>query len=124
MDAINELSGRVRGANTEYRFFQALQTPNLPSWFLKVRRATKDEDQNGVDAFVELDIGEVEVQIKSSIEGMRKHHNHYPKSSVLVIVLPRSMPLGHVRERILRFLYLRRGEIIRKKMRGNNGARQ
>lgn len=58
-----------------------------PCWYYEHRRATEEEDLAGKDLFVQLDIGEVAVNIKSSVDGMVYHHHHYRGQRILCLVV-------------------------------------
>ena len=65
----------------------------MPSWLLSIRRATGEEDLDGVDAVVSTtDVGDLLVQIKSSEGGAAffKDSEHWwpARHIVVVVVLP------------------------------------
>lgn len=111
----------VVGAQTEYVFFKALQafSPSDPPWFLGVRRADRQEDHAGIDAFVTLDVGEVPVQIKSSLAGFDKFLTTHPGTEILIIVIGRDLTPGQIRKKIFDFLFRERGRILRKQRKKN-----
>ena len=111
---MNYQTGKTIGNTTEFKFFTALQADvrSMPYWFLGVRRATGLEDAAGVDAFVTLDVGEVEVQIKTSETGMVEYEKTHRGNGVLVIVIGVHASISYAKDRILHYLYLRRGAMI------------
>ena len=126
MDAYNAINSTVaelrdkkeRGVATEFLFFRALQASHLelPRWFRSSRRATPEEDYSrGIDAVVELDVGQVKVQIKTSDIHRAKYEKAHPGNHVLVIVLGANITLEEARKKILKLLFLRRGEMMRAK---------
>lgn len=79
MNAILPMNSRAAtkliGNAHEDRFERIMSTASgFPSWYYGVRKATEAEDHHGIDFFAELDIGEVQLQIKSSVAGREKHH--------------------------------------------------
>lgn len=104
-----------KGGETEYRFFEALQCVlwKQPFWYKGYRRANREEDRRGVDAFVEIDAGIVPVQIKSSDISRKKHIEHYGNEHV-IIVISEHMTAQMIRSRLMNLLYYKRGELFRK----------
>lgn len=118
------LEGQLLGATTELRFFQAFQAPGFstPYWFFSVRRASPEEDRLGVDAFVSLDTGIVQVQLKSSYSGKRNDAKKYGRKHC-VIILSESMSAEQIRRHTFFRLYLWRKESLRPKQNKRRGAR-
>lgn len=80
-----ELYARMRGLQTEERFFSALLEGEMPRWFSGMRHPTQEEDEKGrIDAFVRTDLGEAPFQIKSSYEGARQKMNLYYKRGIIL----------------------------------------
>ncbi len=107
------LEGQLHGATTEFRFFQAFQAPAFgsPYWFRSIRRATTEEDSRGIDAFAELDMGTVQVQIKSSFSGQKRHVEQYG-SKHCIIVIPEEMDAARIRSHTFNRLFLwRKGHL-------------
>ena len=74
---VNELLGIIaseRGSRTEDAFFKAFEgkSEGLPRWFRGIKRPTREQDlYKKIDAIVLTDVGEIHVQIKSSLSGLR-----------------------------------------------------
>jgi hypothetical protein len=111
-----------RGKDTEERFFRALKKRTLvtPEWFIKVRKASPDMDQKGVDAIVRIDVPtrkrhvSIPIQIKTSWHGLRRYWIKRPsalyRGAVLVIVVPPHFSDDQIRERTYMLLdKIRRG---------------
>ncbi|MBP6869042.1 MAG: hypothetical protein KBC16_02960 [Candidatus Pacebacteria bacterium] len=54
--------------------------------------ATALEDSSGVDAIASLDVGEVNIQIKSSVTGVYKHMLKYGNKHLIIVVTPGKTP--------------------------------
>lgn len=100
--------------NEEYFFKAFSERPrDAPGWFLSVRRATKKEDRNGFDAFLQTtDVGEIPIQIKSSTQGVvrffsRRHGN----PAIPIVVVAGVNPEGF-RKRVLYLVEKRRQELL------------
>lgn len=80
------------GKESEDRFFSAFMRPGLelPSWFYGVRRANAAEDAAGMDGFAITDIGEMPVQIKSSLGGMLRFNEKRPGNNITVLIIWRN----------------------------------
>ncbi len=105
------LAGQLLGGTTELRFFQAFQAPGFstPYWFFSMRKATLEEDRQGVDAFASIDAGTVLVQIKSSYSGKRNDAKQYGRKHC-VIIIPEGMCAEHIRRHTFNRLFLWRKE--------------
>jgi hypothetical protein len=58
----------------------------VPDWIKGIRRASLKEDQQGQDVFLLTDVGEMPVQIKSSVAGVRRFRQRYGDRIPVVIV--------------------------------------
>jgi hypothetical protein len=84
----------------EKRALDACRAPCRPSWLLGARRATRDEDEAGIDVVVDFDVGPLPLQVKSSFHGKarflaRKHDVHV----AIVVVRPYDPP-GTVQSKV------------------------
>jgi hypothetical protein len=76
-----------KGYNAEQMFFEAWKYNKGGYPVTGVRRATKDEDKNGFDAFLATKAGEVAIQVKSSKIAKNYYRGSYgPNHAVVVIV--------------------------------------
>lgn len=80
------------GIESEQRFFEAFEEhrSEWPGWLKSIRRATSKEDRMGYDAFAELDIGFLPIQIKSSEAGLDKFLRQYSHSHAVGVVVSRT----------------------------------
>ncbi|HEY9480782.1 MAG TPA: hypothetical protein VIR98_00945 [Candidatus Paceibacterota bacterium] len=78
-----------RGKAREERFIEAwTNPPNPPDWFADVRKASKEEDFSGVDAFfICKDQTEIPVQIKGTYAGIEDYLRAHPISEKNVVLL-------------------------------------
>lgn len=120
-EAANILAHR-RGAQTESRLFSTFNQPSidLPDWFYGIRKGTEADDRNGIDAFAVTDVGEIPLQIKSSMCGMKKFWEKRPTSEYVVLVLKPDMPDAEVRSRTIHFVgakrrYLRKMKYVNRR---------
>jgi hypothetical protein len=109
------------GMETERRFFCAFRVPNieLPSWFHGVRRASVSEDNAGIDAFVITDIGEIPVQIKSSVNGMFEFNKKHPGNQIPVLVISRDLSAAQILQKAIEIVSRER-DYQRNKRRGGS----
>jgi hypothetical protein len=114
-----------KGGETELRFFEAIQCPEWkpPFWYSGVRHASRTEDREGVDAVVNIDVGEIPVQIKSSHASRMKHIEQYGRSHVIIVISEHMTP-RMIRSKLMNLLYYRRGEFFQKKKIDANRARR
>jgi hypothetical protein len=56
-----------------------------PVWFKSLRRATSEEDAKGIDLVVEIDLGQVLIQVKSSWSRAKEFVEKHPEIPVLVV---------------------------------------
>jgi hypothetical protein len=84
-----EKRARQVGTNTEERFFSAFRTPNagLPEWFYGIRKSSNSDDAKGIDAYAIVAIGEMPIQIKSTIGGMLDFNKRRPGNKITVVVV-------------------------------------
>jgi hypothetical protein len=111
--------GLQRGRNTEYKVFGALESvTRKPKWLFKVRRATEEEDCNGFDGFVELDVGTVPIQIKTSQDKVRIWRKKHPNvTNVVFIVVPAAVTeYDEILSRAYAKLWAWRVQVLRRQM--------
>lgn len=66
---VNGATGARKGKRTEQRVDQILSGMTKPVWMLGHRWATAEEDCRGYDFWVETDVGDIPLQVKSSRGG-------------------------------------------------------
>ena len=81
---------KSRGFWTEERFMRAIENSNgnAPDWLKGISKATKEEDQKGIDFIIHTASGNVFVQIKSSEAGaniFKKRKSRNLRIIILVI---------------------------------------
>ncbi len=100
-----------RGKETQDNFFsifeEMLKEKKLPDWIKGFRRGTEDEDHQGIDGWVELDIGEVPIQIKSSAESADRFRNRRDRKHIICVISPKERQVG----KIFRSLIIPLGEL-------------
>jgi len=85
--------------------------PNrMPSWVHSVRRATQEEDHQGIDLVVVLDAGILKVQVKSSWKRAQEFKKKHPNIPVLVVHPEDSEE--HVRRNLLSILGQERAKLV------------
>jgi len=85
--ALGEIANE-KGFGNELKVVEALQeSPTKPKWIHEVRKATQEEDAQGVDVVVTTDVGPLFLQVKSSHLGAEifKQNNRKKKIGVLVV---------------------------------------
>ena len=104
------------GQETENRVMDAVGNPQeiRPVWFIGIRRATVTEDQLGYDAFVQLDVGIVPLQIKTSTKKTSAWRKKHPdkKNTTVVISIPGHLTRDEIRDKVFLRLWKRRLEIL------------
>ncbi len=87
-EAERERQAHRRGQAHEQRLLTLLGgLPSVPEWFVNVRGATPAEDERGYDLFVLTDVGEIGLQVKSSmaaIANFEADHKHRGIPCILV----------------------------------------
>ena len=87
--AAENFFARTMGLFTENKF-------ESPPWILEVRRATRRQDLNGIDFIVTTDIGEINVQIKSSVGYAERYKKSHAKAPFEVCIIVLSEEDTHV----------------------------
>lgn len=87
-----------RGLRVEDSFFDAWQDLRHDTWLLKIRRATKDQDSQGIDAIAETDRGEVFLQIKS---GSVRNKKYYTDRGIVIIKIKDSDNYETIRQKTI-----------------------
>ncbi len=94
---------KQKGVATEDRFYELMRGSNrtFPSWYYDVRRATVHEDRHGVDFIAELDVMEVELQIKSSKAGrdehlLRQYDLHLSRTRNIPVIVVNHLMSDHI----------------------------
>jgi hypothetical protein len=97
-----EFYGMFLGAETELRCFDAVSDSSLmPEWYWGMREATPEEDYAGYDCFFCTDVGEAQVQIKSSDAEAEKFAWRNPKSGILILVIRFHMSPEEIRQYVV-----------------------
>lgn len=118
MTALRGLAERAAvriGAGAEERVLSILTEDDDPAeWIRFCRKATRDEDAQGIDLVVMTDVGELYVQVKSSRGGLESFRSHRQQENVLPIVAVIAKASDHdadLRVRLMRHLGQYRKEI-------------
>src|SRR3954469_795361 len=82
-----------KGVEAEWKFFRAMksQWTRYPRWLKQIRWATAKEDSCGMDFLIQLDVGEIPVQIKSSPGQAHEYFKravHGDYDVAILVVLP------------------------------------
>jgi len=75
---------------------------NLPDWWVSIRQSGKDDDANGIDAWVDTDRGPVALQVKSSLPRAQQFLAEHPQWTGAVVVLSLAMTDEQVRRAVIR----------------------
>jgi hypothetical protein len=96
------------GVQTERRFFSALQArvQGTPPWLIRVKAATYEQDQGGIDALAYVQIpglrrrAVIPIQIKSSSQGMLKYFRKRPKywNAGIVVIIAHGYDANEIRQ--------------------------
>lgn len=118
---MNAHAAHLRGMKTESRLISALEVSrcDTPHWFHGIEHASPEEDSQGVDAIAHLDAGDVPVQIKSSVHGIKQHQEHYPEADHLILVINPYLSFYEIRDKAFGYLYRWRGRLIGRQRRQN-----
>jgi hypothetical protein len=82
--------GCERGSQNEARVFAVFSgdNPALPGWFRSIEKASREQDQRGIDAIVHTtDVGMIYLQIKSSLAGRRKFESQSKRRWPVAVVI-------------------------------------
>ena len=106
-----------RGQASETKFFQAFRQSglDLPEWFYGVRKGTHRDDSAGVDGFAVTDVGEIPLQLKSSVRGMYEFVARRPGSVCVILVVSPEMPDTTIIRKTLEFVGKRHAYLSREK---------
>jgi len=107
--------GRRRGLRAERRFIKAFRghPKGMPPWFKGVRHATKEEDAQGIDAWAELDIGDIPIQIKSTERSLRNNYEKYKAASIVVLIIFRNFSNAQIVNKTANFMERERSKRLR-----------
>jgi hypothetical protein len=99
----------ARGKESEERFFKAFTKGRWrkPSWYKSVRPATGLEDSEGYDFFINTDIGELPIQVKSSKKYVARYRRRHPESDAIIVVVG-NLSRSRIRELTLHLIKRRR----------------
>lgn len=101
IDYLLRKTAKELGHNNERRVVEAYETEDLsdhrPRWIEKVRVATYDEDQRGIDVVFTTDAGKIFLQIKGNIISQKKFCDRQNagmvnKDIVTAIIYPSHLP--------------------------------
>jgi len=81
--------GQQRGREREAMVSMAFrESPTIkPEWYRGFRIATKKQDRRKIDAIVETDIGDIYIQIKSSLSGIKKFQSERGCRPIAAIIV-------------------------------------
>ncbi len=82
----------------------------MPSWVKSIRRATHEEDHQGVDLVAEIDTGPVKIQVKSGWKRAREFQRDHPDIPVFVVGPEDSEE--YVRRKLLNLLRQERAKLL------------
>jgi len=90
IDGLFRKVGVERGINTENRvmavFEKRIKERDCPEWLIGCKQADKKEDRRGIDFwFKTKDVGDIRIQVKSSMKGVEESKKHHPKIPVVRI---------------------------------------
>jgi hypothetical protein len=86
LSLLGELARR-RGLENEKRVINACKLKTRPPWMQDVRKATPEEDRDGIDVVVESDVGKLYVQVKSSAVAKVAFQDKRRRARVAVVVV-------------------------------------
>ena len=110
-----QLDSHRRGFENEQRYIELLKNKRdqLPPWVIDSRKATRHEDQTGVDAVVMSDVGELLLQVKSSLAGkIRFNKKERYKDIGTIVINPNITDDDAIRQTILELNKLRAVKFI------------
>lgn len=113
--------GLAVGCAGEERVLKAFVHANprhlkLPSWWRGIRRGTPEEDGRGIDHVVHTDIGDIFIQIKSSLH---KKTDRFPQRNdrdVAIVYINLKDSDAEIRKRVLRVVARERSSLMRKRL--------
>lgn len=82
----------------------------MPSWVKSIRRATHEEDHQGVDLVAEIDTGPIRIQVKSGWKRAREFQRDHPDIPVFVVGPEDSEE--YVRRKLLNLLRQERAKLL------------
>ena len=90
IDGLFRKVGVERGTNTENRvmavFERRIKERDCPEWLIGCKQANEKEDRRGIDFWFETkDVGDIRIQVKSSMKGVEEAKKHHPKIPVVRI---------------------------------------
>lgn len=97
-------------------------TSEQPEWLVELREATPEEDHQGIDLVAELDVGPVNIQVKSSFFSARRWRERRSKKGAAtfpVLVVERDMSEARIRSALRFLLKGQRNAMIAKALRGD-----
>ena len=106
--------GTAAGALHEETVFLAFtdRRARFPSWFRAIRPPTHREDQRGIDAVVDTDVGQLHLQIKSSIIYAARFKGRPGHDRIAVVIVHTADSSSCTRRKVLQALRdLRRSRI-------------
>jgi hypothetical protein len=80
--------GAERGTITENKvmavFERRIKERDCPEWLIGCKQANEKEDRRGIDFwFKTKDVGNIRIQVKSSMKGVEEAKKHHPKIPVV-----------------------------------------
>ena len=82
--------GNERGQRAELRVEiavrEAFEKETLPSWIIGYQRACHEDDEKGIDGWLDTDVGRIKIQVKSSYAGAREFsRRHQPDIAIIIV---------------------------------------
>ena len=106
--------GKKKGRDGEDRILLVLKNSqdSWPGWLKSVRLATKEEDKKGCDIVADTDVGNLYLQIKSSITGVKEFKRRQRKKMIAILISRPEMSQTQIINQSLQSLQSLRGSII------------
>lgn len=115
MSAVAKAIGRLgqrRGRESERAALEAISA-NMPEWMTSVRAATDDEDRRGIDIVASTDVGDVYLQVKSSVGAAKDFRRDPRRRNIAVAVVRIGEPYDIVGKRCVNAIAALRAEYRR-----------
>ena len=105
--------GQRIGKAGERRVIKAFCVPGTPEWVLKsVRPATPEEDAQGVDVFLRTDVGEIPIQVKTSVKNDHETRVEDTNKDIPHVYLTLRESDAEVRQKVYRVAVPKRSSTI------------
>ncbi|MEK7178780.1 MAG: hypothetical protein AAB727_00825 [Patescibacteria group bacterium] len=109
------LIGQKIGRAGEVRVVKAFRALGPLPWIFGARHATDKEDAEGIDVFVKTDVGEIPIQIKTSVlKDFTALREQYAQRKIPIIHISLYESDDEIREMVVQVIQLIRQEILNK----------